>query len=682
MKLSNIILTGLLFVFQPIIAQSPFLVKDIYKGVFDANPTSFTKAGNALYFLANDGTTNFELWKTAGDSAFLVKDIYPGATISSIRYLTSIGNTVYFSAEDGINGHELWKAEGDTAFMIKDINPNGNSLPQNLFVMEKDLYFTAGDGVTGRELWRLHNDSVFLVQDLNKGSLGSNPGSFTIFGNMLYFTAAIGTNTDELWMTDGDSIYKVKGIPYKRFATPQNLITVGNAMYFSAETSTTGRELWKAIGDTAFMVKDIYKGTSASNPSNFTVIDSTLYFTAEDGIVGNELRKLQNDSVYLIKDINTGISSSKPYDLTAVGNAIYFVADEGVNIRKLWKIYKDTTYKVHVPSIMNAATIAQITVLRNSMYFNANSPSVGSELWLATDDTVLLVKDIYPSNKSSNPLDLEVVGDVLYFVAENGSTGNELWIALGNSAFLVKDLVAGAVSSSPSNLIAVDNTLYFSADDVTHGRELWSVRAPILSFIDTVACNAYRFGNVSLTQTGRYFDTLISSNKGDSIIILDLIINSINSEVSKNNSVLTALANNAKYQWLNCNQANVAIQGAINKTYTAESSGSFAVEIRQNGCIDTSDCVEVKLAGIGSQDKIAGVKVYPNPAKNSLFIEYKGNVNEVITVEMHDVNGRHILSDTQLKTLSEIQVGDLARGIYFLKITSLNKFKFYTIVLN
>jgi ELWxxDGT repeat protein len=150
MKRSQIVLAILLFAIQSAMAQVPFLVKDLYAGANDANPTNFTKAGDALYFLANDGPANFELWKTAGDSAFLVKDIYPGAPLSSIRYLTSIGSAVYFSAEDGVHGHELWKAEGDTAYMVKDINPTGNSLPQELLAMGDDLYFTAGNGITGR----------------------------------------------------------------------------------------------------------------------------------------------------------------------------------------------------------------------------------------------------------------------------------------------------------------------------------------------------------------------------------------------------------------------------------------------------------------------------------------------------------------------------------------------------
>ncbi len=411
-------------------------------------------------------------------------------------------------------------------------------------------------------------------------------------------------------MMDGDTIVKIKGIPYKRFAIPQYLTAVGSALYFSAESSTYGRELWKAIGDTAFMVKDLNPSVFASNPTNFTTVDGILYFTANDGVVGNELWKLQNDSVYLMKDINTGLSNANPYDLTVVGNTIYFVADEGVNDRKLWKIVSDTVYKVRVPSLLNVAAISERIVMGSSLYFNANSATVGSELWVAKDDTVMLVKDFNPGINSSNPHNLEEVGGVLYFVADDGSAGNELWMVLDNSAFMVKDIVAGAVASTPYNLIAVNDALYFNADDVTHGRELWKVRAPLFSKIDTAVCNSFWFDNVLLQQNGRYFDTLTSSSNKDSIVILDLGVNTVTNSVSRNDPVLTASANNAINQWLNCDQANAVIAGmSINKTYTAESSGSYAVEIRQNGCIDTSDCIKVELAGINSAEKLGEVNV-------------------------------------------------------------------------
>jgi len=92
MKRNQLLLIIFLFAMQSALAQVPFLVKDIYSGPQGANPSNFTKAGDEMYFIANDGTSNFELWKTAGDSVFLVKDIYPGSTLSTIRYLTNIGN--------------------------------------------------------------------------------------------------------------------------------------------------------------------------------------------------------------------------------------------------------------------------------------------------------------------------------------------------------------------------------------------------------------------------------------------------------------------------------------------------------------------------------------------------------------------------------------------------------------
>ncbi len=680
MKQIKLILCIILFAVQNLMAQTPFIVKDIFTGPQSSNPFRLVKVGNELYFEANDGVTNFELWKTRGDSVFMVKDIFPGADLSAVREFTAKGDALYFSATDGVNGRELWKAEGDTTFMVKDINPTGNSIPQNLFVKGEDLYFSASDGISGRELWRLHKDSAFMIQDLYKGSNGSSPGNFTIVGDLLYFTANRDTNTDELWMTDGDSIYKVKGIPYKRFAVPQFLTALGNALYFSGESPSNGRELWKAIGDTAFIVKDLNKGTNSSNPSNFMVVDSTLYFTADDGIVGNELRKLQNDSIFLIKDINIGLSNASPYDLTKVGNTIYFIADEGVNQRKLWKTIGDTAYKVGVPSTLNQASIANRKVMGDKFFFGTSTPAVGSELWVAIEDTVLLVKDINPGTKNSNISQLEVVDNVLYFVADNGSLGAELWMVLGNQAFLVKDIYPGPQTSNPLNLVAVNNVLYFSAEDIAHGRELWKVNSPLHVTIDTIVCNGIWFNGSFLTQNGQYYDTLQTTNNRDSIIILNLEVFSVNRGISKNNMVLNALAEDATYQWINCNQSNAPIEGETSKIFIAKESGSYAVVISQNGCKDTSDCVEIEIVSIGSQEKLDEIRVYPNPVQTTLVVSIPNNLSEEHALNIYDAQGRCVLSKTFKESILEFHVDTFASGIYYLKLSNSNKTYFHKVI--
>ena len=55
--------------------------------------------------------------------AIMVKDINSGSSSSSPADLTAVGNTLYFVANDGTNGYELWKSDGTASgtVMVKDI---------------------------------------------------------------------------------------------------------------------------------------------------------------------------------------------------------------------------------------------------------------------------------------------------------------------------------------------------------------------------------------------------------------------------------------------------------------------------------------------------------------------------------------------------------------------------------
>ncbi len=48
----------------------------------------------------------------------------------------------------------------------------------------------------------------------------------------------------------------------------------------------------------------------------------------------------------------------------------------------------------------------------------------------------------------------------------------------------------------------------------------------------------------------------------------------------------------AAYQWMDCT-LNTLIPGAVEQSYFPTSSGSYAVIVTLNGCVDTSDCVEL-----------------------------------------------------------------------------------------
>lgn len=660
-------------------AQTPFLVKDINNSPLGSNLSRFTKAGSALYFTANDGTNGAELWKAEGDSAFLVKDINVGTSGSFPRNFAAFGDAVYFSAIDDVHSQELWKASGDTAFLLRDINSNGGSSPEDFTVVGNDIYFAATDEAHGRELWKIHNDSVYLVEDITPGSFRSNPKDFVVADSVLYFIAEFGSNSGELYKAIGDSAFRVKGLSYKRFATPQQLTAFGSSLYFSAVSPENGREVWKAVGDTAYMLKDIYNGTNGSDPLYFSVVDSVVYFSADDGMLGRELWKIENDSVSLVFDINAGSTSASPINLTVADDVLYFIVTEG-STKRLWAIDKAALFTPKVPVGFNAATISQITVKGNSIYFNAEGNQLGSELWVAREDTVVLIKDIDPGPNSSLPLDLEVVGDVLYFVADDGQTGDELWVVLGDNAFLAGDIQPGSVSSRPGNLIAVGNTVYLEADDGVHGTELWKVKAPLFSEINFSACGSYEFGGETYSQRGMYLDTISTAANRDSIVILHLTVTQVNKDANWDGTTFTAEADNVTYQWIDCADGNAPVLDATNKTYTPERSGTYAVIVSENGCMDTSKCEKVLVTNSIETRDLLGFEVYPNPAREKVLFENK-NVANRVSIELLNLNGQVVLTETTKDATCQIDVGHLVRGVYILKLSYLEEVGFYRVVL-
>lgn len=184
---------------------------------------------------------------------------------------------------------------------------------------------------------------------------------------------------------------------------------------------------------------------------------------------------------------------------------------------------------------------------------------------------------------------------------------------------------------------------------------------------------SYQFGSQTLTSAGTFTETFSASAGCDSIVSLDLIINSvIDDEVTASGTTLTASQLGATYQWLDCDNGNIAISGETNQSFTATVSGNYAVEITVNGCTEVSDCNHVQT-NLGVKDEAqSNVTVYPIPANNFVYIEgvIKGSY-----ITLYDALGNKVAVYLANENSHKIDLDNLNSGVYFLHLSDFSNSK-------
>jgi len=184
------------------------------------------------------------------------------------------------------------------------------------------------------------------------------------------------------------------------------------------------------------------------------------------------------------------------------------------------------------------------------------------------------------------------------------------------------------------------------------------------------AGETYTVNNQSYTQSGTYQTTLTTALGCDSLLTINLTIDTLNVAIALNNNVFSAfnIPQTAQLQWINCID-NTAISGATNQSYTATASGSYAVVVNNTFCSDTSQCLNVTITGLDASISENSISIFPNPTNNILTIEFNAAVNETInSLTIYNMLGQVELIESNGKV--EVDVSTLQAGVYFIKINT------------
>ncbi len=157
-------------------------------------------------------------------------------------------------------------------------------------------------------------------------------------------------------------------------------------------------------------------------------------------------------------------------------------------------------------------------------------------------------------------------------------------------------------------------------------------------------CNDYTWSvnNQTYINSGTYTDTLSTTNGCDSIVILNLTVNHIDTQIGIDTDGVTLVSpfGYSAYQWIDCDKDFVAINGANNSSYKPTHNGNYAVVINDGGCTDTSSCLTIDALNLNAFDK-SEIKIYPNPTNGMVNIDFI-NTSEASTVKVYDMIGKLI----------------------------------------
>lgn len=124
---------------------------------------------------------------------------------------------------------------------------------------------------------------------------------------------------------------------------------------------------------------------------------------------------------------------------------------------------------------------------------------------------------------------------------------------------------------------------------------------------------------------------------------------------------------------------NGRIAGANNQNYNVTSNGQYYTIVTVSGCNSPkSNVIAVTTTGLDLLLTDLPVKFYPNPVTNELFIEIDNNADE-INFEIINTLGQQVYSGIIVKN-AIIQTEGFSKGIYLLKLSVGNSFRFEKII--
>jgi trimeric autotransporter adhesin len=474
----------------------------------------FERMGGFWYFLADDGVTGLELWRTDGTigGTSLVADTSAGAAGTTFHGLVASGPRLYFLATSGTHDG-LWRSDGTAAgtVLVKD----GIAGAQLLSGSNGAIFFAYDDGIHGMEPWRSDGTpaGTVLLRDINPGaasSMSSDASSITRTDGLTLFAASNGVNGEEPWITDGTAagtrLLKDAATDDPNGSSPRAFATVGNRLmfiaydsgrsavwssdgtesgtqrvapiagevgqaiasgglyYFTRKPTTGSSELWRSDGS----VEGTFALAKAA-PDVLLPMNGGVVFWGSDDLHGVEPWFSDGTlaGTRMIADVNPGSTGSYFGSLggALVSNGVFFFTAQISSHVQPWR--SDGTAAGTLAITPDAVNPRAFTDVNGTIYFVSDLNDAAFDLWRTDGSGTVRVRHFEGLDRAPS-LMWSVGGKLLFMLQRSG----ELWRSDGTSAGTVKvSKVPVPYCANVRDYAIMDGVLYWISGDPVF--ELW-----------------------------------------------------------------------------------------------------------------------------------------------------------------------------------------------------------------
>ncbi len=328
---------------------------------------------------------------------------------------------VFFTdcATEACNAQKLYRFDPATNQVTAVAGDYQDVLARSLVVHHNKLYFDGRTAAAGDALWvydpaapTVAGQNPAQVVDLVPGVAGRSFDYLLSYNDALYFTSEGAAR--QLYRYDDTQPVSASNplqlaMPLDANVDSGTPAGYNGKVYFEGRGADTGFELWvydptqpNVVDVNPHLVRDTQPGQSSLGPEQFAVVAGKLYFNG----FGNEGHELwvydsaaapSGNNPRIVIDLFPGASDAYPAELTVVGNTLYFEAQSATVGREVWKYDPALATSASNPLVLDVAPGVAGSA---SGHFVASAGArvgfrgdgnngLGSELWLLDSDQAI-----------------------------------------------------------------------------------------------------------------------------------------------------------------------------------------------------------------------------------------------------------------------------------------------------